>query len=719
MEFKKSSTVTPAMLELIRLRAEEAEKSDQRERIGNVMGIKEMKIIQSGVVAPEEELTELEKLQRDHAIKRDEMKKKAEEDLQKIQDAIEEEKRKEKVLLFLERCSRKQQKQIQKEKEKENEKEKERVLAAASSEEQESDKGSKEEKNDTSCKDDQKGDNSYPQNEIQNENENESGSRGDQRLQHRPSVEVEVIELDVDSRVENKKRKSKSKHVDISQTRREFDDTLLNQIVVEKEVREEESDNDDVDEEAVRLSESKKEKARREFDRWEIERERELDERKVLDAEQESIARGAVFQVKMMEHMQNSEQSEINMQRNKDWQAKRYLKATPQKVTVTTEKHSGKKKQAVTGEQSTIKGKGGDKGVQAVQAPEKMNRAERRKLEKNKLDEAASSSIDGSADGAAGHTADMLELQRQHAAQRDDMKRKIEGELKKVEQAIAAEIRKGLAQSDDAEPDNDCKPDRVKKEKSKDKVKPKKEKESSKKHTDKKEKALKEEESGGKGKGKGKGRGKGEDVGRSEQSDSDSEAVQAPEKMNRAERRKSGNYGSVERMSSSGMEGSADETAGHTADMLELQRQHAAQRDDMKRKIEGELKKVEEAIAAEKRKGQQRVQQDEGEQEMAKGEDDAIEKERKKERDRLKRKLWNEKSKLKWANSSNKRLEGGDGEEERGKSDKRNVCDNSKKTKVQGSRNDECGHESELDSSYSSEDEISEKKSGGERKRVR
>ena len=349
-----------------------------------------------------------------------------------------------------------------------------------------------------------------------------------------------------------------------------------------------------------------------------------------------------------------------------------------------------------------------------------MNRAERRKSGNGKLTGTAIRGMEGSSDETADRFRGILELQEELTAQRDDMKRKIEGELKKVEEAIAAERRKGLAQPEDAhpedaEPDDDCKPDRVKKEKSKDKVKPKKEKESSKKHTDKKEKTRKEEESGGKGKGKGKG----EDVGRSEQSDSGSEAAQAPEKMNRTERRKSGNYGSIDRMSSSGMDGSADETGGHTADMLELQRQHAAQRDDMKRKIEGELKKVEEAIAAERRKGQHRVKQDEGVQGMAKGEEDAIEKERKKERDRLKRKLWNEKSKLKWANSSSKRLDGGDGEVGGGKSDKRAVNDNSEKIEVPESRNDERGHESESESSYSSEDEIIEKKRGGERKRVR
>jgi hypothetical protein len=303
-----------------------------------------------------------------------------------------------------------------------------------------------------------------------------------------------------------------------------------------------------------------------------------------------------------------------------------------------------------------------DSDSKATTWPTMMNRAERRKSESTKHVEVMSSGSEGSTDETAGQNAGMMELQRQMTAQRDEMKRKIEGELKRVEEAIAAEKRKGQgqAQPEDAEPDNDWKSDRVKKEKSKDKEKPKdkkkkSKKESSKKHVDKKEKVAKADR---------------HVVEIQKQSDSDSEADHSPAKMNRAERRKSESTKHVEVMSS-GSESSADETAGQTAGMMELQRQMTAQRDEMKRKIEGELKRVEEAIAAEKRKGQgqgqQRVKQDEGKQVVANEEDEAIEKERKKERDRLKRKLWNEKSRLRWAASKKRQSE--DGEEGRGKVD--------------------------------------------------
>ena len=288
--------------------------------------------------------------------------------------------------------------------------------------------------------------------------------------------------------------------------------------------------------------------------------------------------------------------------------------------------------------------------------PTMMNRAERRKSESSKHAEVMSSGSESSTDEAAGQTASMMELQRQMTAQRDEMKRKIEGELERVEEAIAAEKRKGQAQPEDAELDNGRKPDRVKKENSKDKVKSKKDKESSKKHTDKKEKGVKADR---------------HVVEIRNQSDSDSEADQSPAKMNRAERRKSESSKHVEVMSN-GSESSTDEAAGQTAGMMELQRQMTAQRDEMKRKIEGELKRVDEAIAAEKRKGQgqgqQRVKQDKGKQGVANEEDEAIEKERKKERDRMKRKLWNEKSRLRWAASKKRQSEGG--EEGKGEVDK-------------------------------------------------
>ena len=184
--------------------------------------------------------------------------------------------------------------------------------------------------------------------EKENERVRDKQARRAEREKEKERVRVEE-EQEEHKRAERAERKKNKARLELERVEEEHERALVEEALKEKQ----EGEARDAKKAAKLLerSEKKKEKARLEFDRWEVDRERELDQKKVKDAEQESIAKGAVFQVKMMEQMQNSEQSEINLQRNKDWQAKRQ-KATPQKGTPIVDKHVDRRKQSAVSEQA-------------------------------------------------------------------------------------------------------------------------------------------------------------------------------------------------------------------------------------------------------------------------------------------------------------------------------------------------------------------------------